>query len=193
MEVALFLWLTAAATLVFPFLDIIPRTFGAKPWLERATRQRLVLGAVEVATIAAWFLVRGRWRFLPEQDTAVALAGGALALTGAAFAAWAKLRLGRFFSPQLGVQEQHALVTTGPYAVVRHPIYLGLIDFILGSALFFNDVALLAVALLFVLYFRVQLTIEERMFERHFGEEWRRYRASTPALFPRIIRRQTPG
>jgi protein-S-isoprenylcysteine O-methyltransferase Ste14 len=188
MEFARFLWLMAAATLVFPFLDIVQRTFGRKAWVERATPQRVLLGLLEGGTIAAWLLVRGRWRFLPEHDAAVALAGGGLALTGAAFAAWAKMRLGRFFSPQLGVQQEHRLVTSGPYAVVRHPIYLGLIDFIIGSALFFNDIALLAVAVLFIIYFRAQLGIEERMFERHFGEAWERYRSETPALFPRIIR-----
>jgi protein-S-isoprenylcysteine O-methyltransferase Ste14 len=191
MEFALFLWLAAAATLVFPFLDILQRTFGGRPWLERATAERVVLGLLEAGTIGGWLLVRGRWRFLPEQDTAVALAGAVLALTGAVFAAWAKFRLGRFFSPQLGVQRDHRLVTTGPYAVVRHPIYLGLIDFSVGSALFFNDIGLLAVALLFIIYFRAQLRIEERMFERHFGAEWERYRAEVPAMFPRILRRRS--
>jgi protein-S-isoprenylcysteine O-methyltransferase Ste14 len=186
MEFARFLWWAAAATLVFPFLDILQRTFGRRPWVERATVQRLLLAALEGLTIGAWLLVRGRWQFLPEQDTGVAVAGAALALTGAAFAAWAKARLGRFFSPQLGVQHDHRLVTTGPYAVVRHPMYLGLIDFIIGSALFFNDVALLGVGLLFVVYFRAQLQVEERLFDRHLGEDWARYKAATPALFPRL-------
>lgn len=190
MRFALFVWLLAAGALVFPFLDIVQRTFGRGAWVERATPQRVVLGLLEAATIGAWLLVRGRFRFLPEPDAAVAIAGAALALTGAAFAAWAKLRLGRFFSPQLGIQEGHRLVTTGPYAVVRHPIYLGLIDFIIGSALFLNDAALLVVALLFVVWFRAQLRIEERFFEGHFGEEWARYRAEVPALFPRVIRRR---
>jgi protein-S-isoprenylcysteine O-methyltransferase Ste14 len=188
MRAALFIYVMAAAALVLPFLDIVQRTFGRRPWLERATRQRVILGVLEVGTVGAWLLVRGRWQFLPQPDTMVALAGAVLALTGALFAAWAKARLGRHFSPQLGVQHDHELVTTGPYAVVRHPIYLGLLDFIIGSALFFNDVALLGVALLFVLYFTAQSRIEERMFERHFGPAWLAYRESTPALFPRIFR-----
>jgi protein-S-isoprenylcysteine O-methyltransferase Ste14 len=188
MEVARFLWLMAAAALVVPFFDIVQRTFGRKPWVERATGQRIILGVLEAATVGAWLLVRGRWQFLPEADLMVALAGAVLALTGALLAAWAKARLGRHFSPQLGVQQDHVLVTTGPYAVVRHPIYLGLVDFIIGSALFFNDVALLGVALLFVLYFSAQIHIEERLFERHLGAEWREYRQRTPALFPRFFR-----
>jgi protein-S-isoprenylcysteine O-methyltransferase Ste14 len=188
MGVARFLWFMAVAALLLPFLDIVQRTFGRTLWVERATPQRVILAVLEVATVGAWLLVRGRWQFLPEADTLVALAGAALALTGALLAAWAKARLGRFFSPQLGVQEGHVLVTTGPYAVVRHPIYLGIIDFGLGSALFLNDVALLGVALLFVLYFSAQIQIEERLFERHLGAEWHEYRQRTPALFPRFFR-----
>jgi protein-S-isoprenylcysteine O-methyltransferase Ste14 len=189
MDIAHFIWWLAAAALVLPFLDLIPRLFGRQQWIERATTPRLVLAVLEVGTLGAWLLVRGRWRFLPEDDTAVALAGALLALTGAAFAAWAKARLGRHFSPQLGVQVNHQLVTSGPYAVVRHPIYLGIIDFIIGTALFLNDVALFLAGLLFVLYFGAQIRIEERLFERHFGSVWREYRARTPSLFPGLRRR----
>jgi protein-S-isoprenylcysteine O-methyltransferase Ste14 len=184
MEIARFAWWMAAAALILPFLDILQRTFAPREWLERATRQRVILGVLEVGTLGAWLLVRGRWTFLREQDAGVAAAGAALALTGALLAAWAKARLGRLFSPHLGVQPGHRLITNGPYAVVRHPMYLGLIDFILGSAVFWNDVALFAVGVLFVFYFTAQLRIEERMFARHFGREWEEYRARTPALFP---------
>ena len=186
LEVARFLWWMAAAALIVPFLDILQRTFGPKHWVERATRARGVLAVLEIATLAVWLALRGRWRFLPEQDEGVALAGAVLALTGALLAAWAKARLGRFFSTQLGVQSDHHLITTGPYAIVRHPIYLGVIDFLIGSALFWNDIALLGVALLFVAYFAVQLRVEERFFARHFGEAWQEYTAQTPALFPRV-------
>jgi protein-S-isoprenylcysteine O-methyltransferase Ste14 len=193
MEFARFLWFVAAVALVLPFLDVVQRTFGPRAWVERATRLRLVLGVLEVGTVLGWFfLVRGRWRFLPEQDAAVAIAGAVLALTGAAFASWAKGRLGRHFSPQLGVQADHELVTTGPYAVVRHPIYLGLVDFILGSAIYFNDVGLLAVGVLFIGFFTAQARAEDRIFARHFGGRWEEYRRTTPALFPRLFRSREP-
>jgi protein-S-isoprenylcysteine O-methyltransferase Ste14 len=185
MVIASFIWWMAVGAIVAAFIDTALRVFRSHGWVARATRERLVLGVLEVGTVAAWFLLlRGRWSFLDVHDTVVALAGAVLALTGALFAAWAKFRLGRLFSPQLGVQEDHRLITTGPYAVVRHPIYLGLIDFIIGTALFINDVGLLLVALLFVLYFTAQLRVEERLFAAHFGGEWQEYRMRVPALFP---------
>jgi len=188
MWLARFLWWMAAAALVVPFLDLVQRTFGPKHWVERATTTRVVLGVLEIGTLALWLALHGRWRFLPVHDSGVALAGAVLALTGALLAAWAKATLGRFFTTQLGVQEDHRLITTGPYAIVRHPIYLGAIDFLVGSALFWNDVTLLGVAVLFIVYFTVQLRVEERFFARHFGAEWEEYRARTGALFPRLRR-----
>lgn len=185
MKAAEFLWWMAAAAMVLPFLDVVQRTLGPKQWVSRATTERLVLAVFEIGTVVAWIVfARGRWGILDEPDTAVAIAGSLLALTGALLAAWAKARLGRLFSPQLGVQKDHSLVTTGPYAVVRHPIYLGIIDFIIGSALYFNDLGLLVVGLLFVVYFAAQIRVEERQFAAHFGDEWREYRQRTPALLP---------
>ncbi|MEX0908031.1 MAG: isoprenylcysteine carboxylmethyltransferase family protein [Gemmatimonadota bacterium] len=184
MQLARFVWWMAAAALVLPFADLVQRTFVPKAWVQRATRQRIVLGVLEVGTLVVWLLLRGRWRFLPQQDTGIAIAGAVLALTGALLAAWSKVRLGRLFSPQLGVQTGHSLVTTGPYAVVRHPMYLGLIDFILGSAMFWNDAGLLVVAVLFTVWFTLQLRIEEQMFATHFGDAWAAYSRRTPALFP---------
>jgi protein-S-isoprenylcysteine O-methyltransferase Ste14 len=188
MELARFIWWMAVAAMVLPFLDMVQRTFG-QVWVERATRARAILAVLEVGTLLLWLPLRGRWTFLPEHDAGAAVAGAVLALTGALLAAWAKARLGRLFSPQLGVQRDHQLITTGPYAVVRHPMYLGIVDFLIGSSIFWNDVALFGVAMLFIIYFRAQIRIEERLFERHFGAQWADYRARTPRLFPRLSRR----
>jgi protein-S-isoprenylcysteine O-methyltransferase Ste14 len=191
MIVAEFLWWMAAAAMVLPFLDIVQRTVGPRQWVSRATRARLLLAVLEVTTLAVWFFgLRGRWLLLPDLDVAVAIAGALLALTGALLAAWAKTKLGRLFSPQLGVQHDHQLVTTGPYAIVRHPIYLGIIDFLVGSALFLNDLGLLLAGMLFVLYFAGQIRVEERQFAAHFGDEWATYAARTPALLPFKRRRR---
>lgn len=184
MSLAYFLWLMASTALVLPFLDV--RAFRRR-WVVRATGMRIALAVLELAAIVGFFFVRGRWRLLPDQDEPLALAGGLLALTGALLAAWTRSTLGALFSPHLGVQEEHRLITTGPFAIVRHPMYLGIIEYIAGSALFFHDLALLLLAALFILFFSVQLRQEERLFRAHFGEEWEAYRARTPALMPRIL------
>ena len=94
------------------------------------------------------------------------------------------LHLGRNSSGVITVKERHELIGTGPYHLVRHPIYSGLILAIIGSAIARGGIAaLLAVGpVLFSFLRRVQ--IEERWMAETFGTACGEYRASTPALVP---------
>jgi protein-S-isoprenylcysteine O-methyltransferase Ste14 len=189
MRLAYFVWLVACTALVLPFTDLLWRS-ARSSWVERAFTARLVLFTLEVAAIGAWAFLYGRWRILPQPDAIMAGAGAVLALTGGLLSAWARVTLGTLFSVHLGVQREHRLVTGGPYAIVRHPMYLGIIDFILGSALVWNDAGLLALALAFVFFFSAQLRFEEQIFARHFGAEYDDYRSRVPALLPGFRRRR---
>lgn len=183
MQFAFFVWLMATTALVLPYADVLWR-FRRPAWGERAYRARLVLAVLEIAAVAVWVALRGEYTILPEPSATMAVAGALLALTGGLLGAWAKHTLGRLFSVHLGVQEGHRLITRGPYAIVRHPIYLAIIYYILGSALAFNDAGLLVLTIAFLVFFLVQLRFEEEIFARHFGDEYRRYQERVPALFP---------
>jgi protein-S-isoprenylcysteine O-methyltransferase Ste14 len=81
------------------------------------------------------------------------------------------------------------LATTGPYAYVRHPLYLGTLMIVLGFAIIAGGVAsaLLVPALLlwfFLYYYPYKNRIENARLERLYGEEFAAYRAEVPALFP---------
>lgn len=185
MRFAYFVWLMGTTALVLPFMDVLWRS-RRMAWLERAYRARLVLFILEGTAVLVWVLLRGTYRILPEADAAMAVAGAILALTGGLLAAWSKHTLGGLFSVHLGVQRDHRLITTGPYAIVRHPMYLGIIDFIFGSALVWNDAGLLVLAGAFVVFFLFQIRYEEDVFARFFGAEYDRYRDRIPALLPRL-------
>ena len=106
-------------------------------------------------------------------------------------AAWGKLRLGRWFSATFGVTVGHVLVTDGPYAVTRHPIYTGLIATIAGAALLWNSALTLLLAVFLAVPFFLHTVHEEALFERHFGDTYRDYRRRVPRLVPfaRLSRR----
>ena len=115
--------------------------------------------------------------------------GGAGCSAAAAFAVWAKLSLGRWFSASFGVKPNHELVTHGPYAIVRHPMYAAFIALGVGLGIAWDSWVTLGFALLYAVPFWMHTVIEEEMFEKHFGDAWRAYRASVPRLVPRWGRR----
>jgi len=110
--------------------------------------------------------------------------GAVMTVAGLGFAIWARYHIGRNWSGVITVKEDHALIRTGPYAIVRHPIYTGLLLAIIGSALARGDVAaLLAVALMLYAVLR-RVGIEERWMSETFGQAYVDYKAVTPALVP---------
>ncbi|HEX4369430.1 MAG TPA: isoprenylcysteine carboxylmethyltransferase family protein [Rhodopila sp.] len=110
--------------------------------------------------------------------------GTALVAAGLGFAAWARIHLAGNWSGTVTLKQDHSLTRTGPYRLVRHPIYTGLLTAILGSAVAEAEWrGLLALALITLSFLR-KLTIEERFLTTQFGEAYARYRTEVPALIP---------
>jgi protein-S-isoprenylcysteine O-methyltransferase Ste14 len=91
-----------------------------------------------------------------ERWAMVALVGAGLSFTW-----WARVYLGRLWSATIGRKAAHRLVDTGPYAVVRHPIYTGVIVAVIATALQRGTVQALAGAALLVASFYVKARMEE--------------------------------
>ena len=111
----------------------------------------------------------------------------ALVIPGLGFSALVRAYLGRNWSPEVTVKHHHELVRDGPYAVVRHPIYTGILLALIGTALMIgNWRVLIGLALVAAAILR-KLTIKERFMAEHFGEDYARYRAEVPALIPFLV------
>jgi protein-S-isoprenylcysteine O-methyltransferase Ste14 len=81
--------------------------------------------------------------------------------------------------------EGHRLVTEGPYRVVRHPMYLGILSFHIGAIFALQSVLLLAATALFVVPFTaVRIVAEERVLLQGFGEAYGSFVRRVPALVP---------
>ena len=95
--------------------------------------------------------------------------------------------LGRNWSIIARMRSDHELIRSGPYSRVRHPIYLGLLLFLLALAIALGHWLQLAVAVpLYLAGTRIRTDVEDRLLEQTFGESFREYRNSTPALLPRL-------
>lgn len=120
-----------------------------------------------------------------DLDANLRFVGLAIAAASAAFAAWAMWSLGRSYGIRMDVFEGHSLKTDGPYGLVRHPMYLGIVLFHLGASLAMESPLLLAITALFVVPFTaVRIGAEEKVLRDAFGERYLRYAERVPALIP---------
>lgn len=112
--------------------------------------------------------------------------GAALLAAGLGVAVWARVVLGRNWGMPMSEKEDPELVTAGPYAVVRHPIYSGLLLGLVGTALVFSLLALAVPAILGVLFYRAA-SVEERNLEAALPNAYPAYRARTKMLIPFLL------
>jgi protein-S-isoprenylcysteine O-methyltransferase Ste14 len=95
--------------------------------------------------------------------------------------------LGKNWSIKARTLSDHELVRRGPYAYVRHPIYLAMLLFLLAMAVALGHwLQLVAAAPFFFIGTKMRIDAEDRLLEASFGQEFVDYRNSTPALFPKI-------
>jgi protein-S-isoprenylcysteine O-methyltransferase Ste14 len=114
--------------------------------------------------------------------------GSLVYLPGLAFVLWGRLALGKMYFVSTGFGAQlyanHRLVTRGPFAIVRHPMYLGLIAAALGSLLIYQTWTT-ALYVLFAPFVLLRARREEQLLATEFGEAWQEYCKHVPAFFPR--------
>lgn len=113
--------------------------------------------------------------------------GVAVTVGGLVFAVWAREHLGRNWSRSVTIKEGHELITSGPYGVVRHPIYTGILAGFLGTAIAVSEVrGFLALALVFLALW-AKLRMEEQWMRSQFGETYATYAHRTAALVPYLF------
>jgi len=103
--------------------------------------------------------------------------------------AWTHRALGRQYSAELAIQKDHVLVTKGPYARTRHPMYTALNMFSFSMAITTSNLLVLFFAILVILPFPWIARAEEQVLLETFGEDYRGYMRRTGRFFPRIRQR----
>ncbi len=115
------------------------------------------------------------------------LLGLCMLVAGLAFRFWSIRWLGKQFTSTVQIVDSHELITSGPYAVVRHPSYLGALVAMVGAALFLNAVfGTVVTIVLMALAYRLRIKTEEETLIGQFGDDYRSYISSVPAIIPRL-------
>jgi protein-S-isoprenylcysteine O-methyltransferase Ste14 len=159
------------------------RSARAQSWKSNVLQRALGLLAFFVGFTRYFQLTPLTRRFLPS-SSAVACVGIALTLVGLSFAVWARFFLGGNWSGIVTVKAHHTLVRSGPYALVRHPIYSGLLLALIGTAVVYNQVRCLLAAALVLAMLLLKIRIEERFMSEQFGSAYRDYKQKVTALIP---------
>jgi len=170
-------------------------------WLLAAFRTKRAVERVDwgnrlyyyVPVVLGYYLMFGfkfdiawlQFRFIPQAQ-AIAIAAIAITLAGMAFAVWARVNLGSNWSSVPTIKDKHQLIRSGPYRLVRHPIYSGILLAMMGTFLANGKVrGALAIILLWIGWL-VKSRMEEKFMVRTFGAEYEEYSRSTGGLFPRL-------
>ena len=126
--------------------------------------------------------------FLFHPEAQSALLGDVFALSGVAFAIWARITLGKNWSgAAVTIKKDHQLIESGPYAYVRHPIYGGFLTAVIGTAFTIGTVASFLSPIFLLAVFALRIKREEEMLTRKFPNEYPSYITRTKALIPYLF------
>jgi protein-S-isoprenylcysteine O-methyltransferase Ste14 len=167
--------------------------FAAAAWSERTVRRPAVRREVlyRVLTLAGAMLMFG---FIPDGERAdtplwpvASIIGWLLAclvICGFLFTWWARIHLGQLWSSSVTRKEHHHVVDSGPYAIVRHPIYTGLLLAIIATVLLRVTIITLTGSALIAAGIYVKARVEEEFLRQQLGESYDAYARRVPMLLP---------
>lgn len=161
-------------------------------WTSRSLRRdesmrrplTLALAALGFAVLLGIYRREGSPLNLWTASPALAWAAdGALALCFA-FMWWARIHLGRLWSASIVIREGHRVIASGPYALVRHPIYTGLIGAALCTLIVKGTAAAAAGFVLILIAFTLKARAEEKFLRKELGPAYDDYARRVPMLVP---------
>jgi protein-S-isoprenylcysteine O-methyltransferase Ste14 len=180
-----FLW---AAWIFYWFVSSlnVRRTVRREPTFRRWSTIAIMITAAVLLGYTGLQLGILQHRFVPDNDEIRAV-GLLLTMAGLGIAVWARVHLGQFWSARVTLKEGHELIQSGPYSLVRHPIYSGILIAVFGTALFIGEWRALLGVFLIWLGHTQKARREEKLLSDQFGEVFARYRQRTGALLPRLF------
>jgi protein-S-isoprenylcysteine O-methyltransferase Ste14 len=190
--ISVYQFATAGMWLIFCLVWLIAALGVKKNIVARPAWVRLPARIAIAAVVLLVFVRRVDDRLLVASvavllaSPVVALIGTLLCAAGIAFAMWARMVIGRNWGTPMTLKQGHELVTTGPYAYVRHPIYSGVLLAMFGSVLVMS-LLWIVVLLLNGLQFIYAARREEQLMLKTFPNEYAHYMQRTKMIIPFVM------
>jgi protein-S-isoprenylcysteine O-methyltransferase Ste14 len=191
--VTIYRWLIAALWLIFIVFWIVSafdakRSVNTRTWGPEAGLRFLIIAIILLALRLPIFThpLRHAHSYGVTIDPRLGIAGVALCALGVGLAIWARVHLGRNWGLPMSRKERPELITSGPYAFVRHPIYAGIILAMFGSAI--GETIFWLIPLVLVgAYFIYSARSEEKIMAREFRDAYPAYQKRTKMLVPFLL------
>jgi protein-S-isoprenylcysteine O-methyltransferase Ste14 len=183
--------LVAVAWIVFCLTFLLRKRPAQVEEAKRASASNWGIALQTISFALVWMLPRPHWwPFRPSLAGEMVLAVVAVAFAGASslLSLLAVRTLGKQWTYEARVIKGHELITAGPYAVVRNPIYLGMFGMLLATGLVYSPWwSLLAAVIIFLIGNRIRIRAEEKLLRETFGTQFDDYARRVPAFFPRLF------
>jgi len=157
----------------------------AKAEDAKSTQRHQLL--LNLAILMLFVPVPGLTRQFLAPTIAVVAIGFAVQAGSALFYFWTKQYLGQFWSSAVAIMKEHQLVRSGPYRLIRHPLYTGMLGMFIGTAIVSGQYHALIGAGLGVFAYWRKIRIEERALSEAFGAEYDDYKRHSSALIPWLL------
>src|SRR3990172_11368444 len=173
---------------------ILNRKFSAEdvPIIKRDKSYK-VLHAIRFSLLFIWavgfFLAElNQLKLLPQAEptrTYIRLFGLILFTLSGLWILWSRWSLGKWFSTKFAVKKGHQIIKSGPYRIVRHPLYLGLTLAVWGATLALDSlITLIILAIPFPITLYLNIKAEERLLSKEMAGEYQKYQQEVPGLLP---------
>lgn len=131
------------------------------------------------------------WAYFSGHSSSISmftLLGILMIVTGISFRAWAVNSLGKYFTATVQIKEDHKLVKTGPYRIVRHPSYTGAFLAIIAGGVILESLAgfIISCTAMIIAYY-VRIGIEEKELVARFGNDYLAYKKDTKMIIPYVF------
>jgi protein-S-isoprenylcysteine O-methyltransferase Ste14 len=177
-----------ACWILFCVIWLLAAAFTKRSIYRESAAQRLRYGIL----LALAFLLLTRSHQLPHPFDVRIISGveavkwmaALLCIAGLVFCVWARATLGRNWSGTVTLKEKHELIERGPYRLVRHPIYTGLLAMFVATAIQYGRLGGIVAVVLAFASFWIKLGDEEKLMLQQFPDQYRSYQQRVKRIIP---------
>jgi protein-S-isoprenylcysteine O-methyltransferase Ste14 len=180
-----------ACWILFSVIWLLAAVFNKRSIYCESGAQRLRYSVLLV--LAFLLLAKRHWlpfpfdvHIIPATES-IGWMAGILCIGGLTFCVWARATLGRNWSGTITLKEGHELIERGPYRLVRHPIYTGLLAMFLATAIALGHLGGFVAVVVAFASFWIKLSDEEELMREQFPEQYRSYEQRVKRIIPFVL------